>query len=155
MTNSEYLNQLLAPLGKSVADLMEGCEECDWPDAWPVERVITYAYLTIFIYAMGDITGRVPIITSGYRCGPCNIRRGGASRSRHLGGSEGGAPYGAIDIQWPANYLNNVIPYLHYLPDYLRAYAGLSGVGIGVIAYKGARRLHIDLRTNDYIENKT
>lgn len=150
-----YFDNLLSGIGKSSADLIEGCPECDGPENWPTDRAIVYAYLSIFVYGLANITGRVPAITSGYRCAPCNVRRGGAARSRHLAGESGGAPYGALDIQWPVGYLENVIPYLEFLPDYLRAYAGLSGVGVGVIAYAGRRRLHVDLRERDYIEDQT
>lgn len=152
---SSYFDWLLSGLGKSSADLVEGCPECDGPENWPYERALVYAYLSLAVYALANATGRVPAITSGYRCEACNTRRDGAPRSRHLAGTAGGAPYGALDIQWPGGYLDGVISQLDQVPDFIRQAIGLQGVGVGVIAYAGKRRLHIDLRERDYVDDQT
>lgn len=152
-----YFDWLMEPLGKSSADLMEGCaSECDGPDDWPESRAVTYAYLVLAIYALVQVVGEVPAITSGYRCDSCNRRRGGAARSRHLAGTSGGLPYGAVDIQWRPGVLESsgLAFRLREIPDYIRRYTGLD-VGVGVIMYRGRRRLHLDFRERDYIDDQT
>lgn len=151
-----YFNWLMAPLGKGAHDLVEGCPECPGPSAWPPDRALTYAYLVLAIYGLANVVGAVPAITSGFRCGPCNARRGGAPRSRHLAGTSGGANFGAVDIQWRPGVLAGagVLENLSEVPEFLRHYTGLPHSQWGVIAYRGDRRLHIDLRERDYVEDQ-
>lgn len=151
---SYYFDELMRPMGKSSADLVEGCDECAGPEDWPHERAVIYAYLVYAIYALAREVGEVPAITSGYRCEPCNKRRGGAARSRHLAGTAGGAPYGAVDIQWKPGKIGVLLDNIDDIPRFLRDQLGLT-VGVGVIAYPGKRRLHLDFRERDYIDDKT
>lgn len=148
-----YFNWLMAPLGKSSIDLVEGCPECDGPESWPESRAIVYAYLVVAIYGLANYIGEVPAITSGYRCGPCNIRRGGATKSRHLAGEHGGLEYGAVDIQWKSGVIGNRFDNLKSLPQTIREITGLN-VGVGVIAYKGNRRIHVDFRERDFVDDQ-
>ena len=151
---TKYFDWLMGGLGMSSGALVAGCDECDGPEAWPESRAVVYAYLVIAIYALAREVGVVPVITSGYRCAPCNERRDGATRSRHLAETGGGKPYGAVDIQWEAGKIDVLIENIDQIPDLIRQATGLT-VGVGVIAYPGRRRLHLDLRENDYVNDKT
>ena len=150
---TNYFNEIMAPLGMTAADLVKGCPECSGPGNWPEDRAIIYAYLVIAIYGLTNVVGEPPKITSGYRCAPCNERRGGAKRSRHLAGTSGGADYGAVDIQWGPGKIGVLLDNLTEIPAFVRAVTGLD-IGVGVIAYKGSRRLHLDLRASDYVSDQ-
>lgn len=148
-----WLTYYMGPFGGLDA-LRAGCPECDGPALWPVNRLAWYAYLIVGVYALAYAAGSYPVITSAYRCGPCNKRRDGAARSRHLATTEGGAPYVAIDIQWPSGKIDEIIRNIGDVPTFIRQYTGLD-IGVGVIAYRGRRRLHLDFRERDYVDDQT
>lgn len=149
----DWLQRWLSPMGGLQA-LRAGCPECDGPEKWPTSRLQWYGYLVIATYALSRVVGSYPEITSAYRCAPCNERRGGAPASRHLATESGGAPYVAIDLQWQPGRIETILANLNDVPRYVRAATGLQA-GVGVIAYAGRRRIHLDLRAADYVDDQT
>lgn len=134
--------------------LVAGCPECARPGDWPIWRLRAYAWLIYSVHVLAYVAGSYPTITSAYRCAQCNRRRDGAPRSRHLAMTSGGAPYVAVDVQWDTSTAARpVVSMLYRIPAYIRRATGLD-VGVGVIVYPGARRLHLDYRERDYVSDR-
>lgn len=149
-----WFNRALSPLGQGADSLYEGCYECGGLESWPWHRTYYYALLVYAIYGLAYWTGAWPRITSGYRCAPCNRRRDGAPRSRHLAMTGGGKPYAAVDLQWRSGVIDRTIgAYLPYVPALVRRSTGWR-YGVGVILYPGTRRIHLDLREQDYVSDR-
>jgi len=98
--------------------------------------------------------GGWPTLTSALRCWPCNRRRGGAERSRHLGQRSGGEPYAAVDVQWQTVAPAQRLYALAVDGRFQRMFRRWTGtrLGIGLIFY--GRRIHLDVRESDYVEKK-
>lgn len=153
------LRSILSYIDLTLDDLLVGCEdECDGPRHWPLALAYRYLLVSVVLYAVVEIVGVLGWLTSGYRCEPCNSRRGGVSGSRHKGGFEGGEPHAAVDYQWDDSA--PVYALLEWvqanggaaaLGDLLRRWTGLN-VGVGLIFYSGARRIHLDVREGDYLD---
>lgn len=148
-----WLEYYTRPFG-GLESLRAGCPECEGPRSWPIARLWWYAQLVVAIYSLASIVGAWPVITSAFRCRECNTRRDGAGRSRHLAGTDGGERYAAVDIQWDEGVAGVLVDHLADIPDFIRFSTGLD-VGVGVIAYRGRRRLHVDFRERDYISDQT
>lgn len=160
-----WFNTMLRPLGYTWNVLNIGCEsECAHPRRWDAKRLYQYALLTLVIQLVSNIAQAYPSLTSMFRCPPCNDRRGGVKGSRHLAETGQGKAYSAGDLQWKTTGpVSKLLPYLQkyddrhtYLGKLVRdwfASMGLpSDIGIGVIIY--GRRIHLDIRTYDYVEIK-
>lgn len=148
------LKEGLGLYGYSLADLTAGCHECPHPQHWPYERLRNFLVALLLVDIAIRATGRVPTITSAYRCAECNDRRGGTPRSRHLGGDEGGKPYAAFDLEWSSwSDLSPLFEWLQRdgpgeLGRIIRDWTGDQSLGVGFIAYNASPRIHVDVRAN-------
>lgn len=150
----EWLAMLTEPMG-GFDILRAGCPECESPTEWPIERLAWYGQLFVAVWMLAYVTGEFPTVTSAFRCKSCNERRSGTPKSRHLAMTAGGVPYVAVDIQWPEGKAEVLFRNLQVLPDWLRQATGMN-VKIGVIGYKGRRRIHLDYRANgDYVDDQS
>lgn len=161
-----FLSNTLAYAGEGLDALTRGNTECDHATTWPMWRIYWYAVASMVLVACVQVAGAVGRITSGWRCGPANARRGGSLRSRHLAGDTDpragapGKPYAAIDYQWdnPAPF-ERLRGWVHAnggasaLGDVLRRWTRVD-VGVGIIFYRG-NRIHVDVRANDWMDDQT